>query len=585
MSGEIEVPSRGAPLVSGDADDLLVDELLLEGLPVDLTTHEAKVFSERCEAAITALGSEDSLLRIKLMTASLVALSHTSATTEHLSARAKMADEVWAMAENLSDEVAAAYAHVAWSVTRPVPEFAQGRVHAATITLATAKRFNEDALVPIAKVLQMVGLLELGEIRTLDVELLAWRVDIAARGRASHADPAEWFHCLRSILDGDTVAAEHTAEALWAQARQHGTDGLALYTTQMGMIRWLQGRIDGIEEGFLAARREYPEQLLWTASLAWFWLTQGRRTSGEALLLSLPSAGDIPRDRYWHSTITVLAEIARMTGSRANAERLRQLLVPVADRLVSVGVGVAFWGTCARTLGLLEERLGLLDEAQKHLELAVTLSSRIGALAWQAEAQIELAEFALRHDIADIPAYALLAEARATSEARGFPMLARRAMHRPHIRVLGRFEVLALDGTRAEWNSRKARELLKMLVAARGVATSREVFMDALWPGESSAKLRNRFSVAVNVIRRAFDPDRLLPTQQYLVTEGDSVFLDIENLDIDLERFLTLARRLDDASRNAARKLYRGDAFSDESYADWAVSIRDHARNQRDTLG
>src|SRR5690606_19523887 len=99
-------------------------------------------------------------------------------------------------------------------------------------------------------------------------------------------DPAEWFHCLRSILDGDPVAAEHTAEALWAQARQHGTDGLALYTTQMGMIRWLQGRIDGIEEGFLAARREYPEQLLWTASLAWFWLTQGRRTSGEALLRS-----------------------------------------------------------------------------------------------------------------------------------------------------------------------------------------------------------------------------------------------------------------------------------------------------------
>src|SRR5690606_24927548 len=115
-------------------------------------------------------------------------------------------------------------------------------------------------------------------------------------------------------------------------------------------------------------------------------------------------------------------------------------------------------------------------------------------------------EFALRHDIADIPAYELLGEARVTSRARGFAMLERRAMHRPRICVLGGFDVVSLCGRRAQWSSRKARELLKMLVAARGVATSREVFMDALWPDEPPAKLGNRFSVALTVIRRALDP-------------------------------------------------------------------------------
>src|SRR5690606_36428961 len=127
------------------------------------------------------------------------------------------------------------------------------------------------------------------------------------------------------------------------------------------------------------------------------------------------------------------------------------------------------------------------EEAREHLELAVELSGRVGALAWHAEAQIELAEFALRHNIAGIPAYELLTEARITSEARGFAALAQRAMHKPRIRVLGSFEVVSLCGGRPEWASRKARELLKLLVAAQGVPTSREVFMDVLCPGENPA--------------------------------------------------------------------------------------------------
>ena len=585
MTGSIGAPSREAPAAKQDAADLLA-----EGLPINLTPLSARAYAERCQAAVEALDPVESLLAVKLLTAGIVAAAHAPSGDANLTDLVQQADDTQAIAERLGDEASIAYALVAWSVTRPAPEHAQERVRAANQILATATRHNETALVPIGTVLLLVGLLEQGEIRSLDAQLLEQRYStMEQRGTAhtgtAHADPAQWFYCLRSILDGDTEGAEQQAESLYAQAQQHGADGLGLYTTQLGMIRWMQGRIDGAEEGFLAARREYPEQLLWPASLAWLWLLQGRQSAGEALLQSLPDAADIPRNRYWLSTITVLAEIARINGSRANAERLRHMLLPVAETFVPVGVGVAFWGTCARTLGLLEEYLGLLDDAREHLELAVALSGRIGAWAWHAEAQIELAEFALRHELDDVPAYALLAEAKATSEARGFAMLTRRAMHRPRIRVLGQFEVISLCGTRAEWNSRKASELLKILVAARGTPTAREVFMDALWPDEAPSKLANRFSVAVNVIRRALDPDRLLPTQYHLVTEGSSVRLDVQALDIDLERFLTLAARDDDASRSAARALYRGDAFSEEPYADWSVTIRDHASHQRSLLG
>lgn len=556
------------------------ETLFADGMPISLTPQSARAYAARCDSVLAALTPRHGFRALATLVAKTIATSHFDARqSTELSADAQQ------LAERLGGEVARAYALLAWGFAHQGPEHAERRVSAGYEILETASTHNEPLLGPAAGLLLLVALLEQGEIRSLDAELLNQRFDASAPSARSRPDITRWFDCLRSILDGDTSRAERQAEAMFAGSTHEGTDAFALYTTQIGMIRWMQGRVDGTEEGFLAARREYPEQLLWPASLGWLWLLQGRRGAAEALLRSLPDLDEIPRDRYWLSTLTVLAEAARLTDDREQAQRLRELLLPFAHHPVAVGVGVAFWGTAARTLGLLEEHLGLHDDARRHLELAVTICERLGAMAWHAEALIELAEFALRHELDDVPAYALLDEARATSEARGFVALTRRAMHRPRICVLGRFEVISLCGVRAEWNSRKARDLAKMLIAARGVATSREVFMEAMWPGVSPAKLGNRFSVAVNVVRRALDPKRLLPTQHHVVTEGDSIRLDIDNLDIDLERFLCLAASNSPEHREAALRLYRGDPFSDEPYSDWAANARSHARVVRDALG
>lgn len=560
------------------------EELLTDGIPLGLSVLAAAEYAQECRNLLEQLGEQDSLLAIKLRAAALIVPSALRSAQSDLDAAIAEADDLSRDVQQSEGEVARGYALAAWGMTRPGPEYTLRRVRVAEEILDIAAQHEETNLIPIGYALLLTGLLEQGEIRSLDTELLERRTAYAALRERPYANPAVWFRCLRLILDGDAEGAERQAELLFEQSPRSGTVARALYTTQIGMIRWMQGRVDGAEEGFLASRREYPEQLLWPASLAWLWLLQGRKTSSETLLRSLPPPGEIPRDKYWLSTITVLAEIATLSGSRENALRLRELMRPFADHLVPVGIGVSFWGTAARTLGLLEERLGFLEDARGHLEQAVETSGRIGALAWHAEAQIELAEFALRHNIPEIPAYELLAEARATSESRGFPALAQRAMHRPRIRVLGGFEVVSLCGTRAEWTSRKARELLKMLVAARGVPVSREVLMDVLWPAETPAALSNRFSVAVNVIRRALDPGRMRPTQHHVVTEGDSIRLDTAHVDIDLERFLALARRQDETGRLAAKNLYRGAAFSEEPYADWAVEVRDHAAHMRRLL-
>lgn len=567
------------------AIDDTVAALLRAGLPFAISGVRARAYLERCRSLAASAVSGDPLLAVGLEACRLIALSHVRSADADPGATGAAAVALRDAADALDDDTARGYALLAWGFTHSAPEHAAERARLAEEVLGIATRRDAVVLTMPAYALLLGALLELGEIRALDAELLDARATAGEGVRVDPESPIAWFHCLRSILDGDVADAEQQAEALYAAAEPHGSEALALYATQLGLIRWMQGRTDGVEETLLAARREYPDVYFWTVALARLWLQQGRATSSESLLRTIPRPDALPRDRYWLATVSVLAEIAVFTGSREDADDVRRLLSPYAEHLVAIGAGVAFGGTVALTLGLLEERLGLLDDARRHLELAVETSMRVGAIAWHAEAQLELADFALRHDIAEIPAHDLIAEARAACEARGFAGLAQRAMHRPRVRVLGVFEVISVCGRRAEWNSRKARELLKRLVAARGAALSREVLMDALWPGEPPARLGNRFSVAINVVRRALDPQRIMPTQHYLVTDAESVRLDIDNVDVDLERFLSLAPRDDETSRATARGLYVGEAFSDEPYADWAAALREESSYLRRALG
>src|ERR1700730_13685580 len=70
------------------------------------------------------------------------------------------------------------------------------------------------------------------------------------------------------------------------------------------------------------------------------------------------------------------------------------------------------------------------------------------------------------------------------------------------IRSFGGFAVLR-DGQSvktSEWQSRRARELLKFLVARRGRPAPRPLLIEALWPNGDADRLGNRLSVALTTI-------------------------------------------------------------------------------------
>ena len=163
------------------------------------------------------------------------------------------------------------------------------------------------------------------------------------------------------------------------------------------------------------------------------------------------------------------------------------------------------------------------------------------------------------------------------------------AGERIEVRVLGRFEVLrgGHPVDEREWQSRKARELVRVLVARRGRPIAREALAELLWPDDEPDQLGNRLSVALAVVRRVFDPSREHGPGHHVRAEDGVVALNLDHVHVDVEDFLrecaaALSRQVDpDDARRRLRRVVenaRGEALGEDLYADWAVGLRDEVQ-------
>ncbi|HEX4678104.1 MAG TPA: BTAD domain-containing putative transcriptional regulator [Gaiellaceae bacterium] len=158
------------------------------------------------------------------------------------------------------------------------------------------------------------------------------------------------------------------------------------------------------------------------------------------------------------------------------------------------------------------------------------------------------------------------------------------------IETLGGFRVLR-EGEPIrlqEWQSKKARDLLKLLLARHGQPTTRETVTEALWPETETAKARSSLSVALSTLRSVLDPDKRHPPEHFVRADNESIAVELDNLAVDVETFLREAKTAlalrasgsDDAPERLeyAESLYAGDFLEEDPYADWAVPLREEAR-------
>jgi DNA-binding SARP family transcriptional activator len=228
-------------------------------------------------------------------------------------------------------------------------------------------------------------------------------------------------------------------------------------------------------------------------------------------------------------------------------------------------------------LGLLDEAVEIWREAGYPVEeaearlvaAAISRSGRYGS---------DLAERSLQERGIRLDA-GLAAGPLAAALARSAPSVS--------IRALGAFQVFrnGVAVPTAEWQSRRARDLLKILVSRRR-PVPREQLMELLWPDEHPAKQGNRLSVLLSTLRGILHPDRDKQNEGCLYTDGSSVWLD--GVDVDVEHFLaTAASALDAESRGerdavgellAAESRYTGAFLEDDPYQDWAADLREDVR-------
>lgn len=351
-------------------------------------------------------------------------------------------------------------------------------------------------------------------------------------------------------LRGDLVPARAAYEEALRMA-EHSRDVQTLVPAYGGLARVLacdepdrarelRDRLASLEHGMHVVEAQL--------TLGWVALALDDREGARAAALAAETAARHRRDRAGLAEAVALSAVA--TPGPTVISRLHEAL--------------ALWREVGDPIG------------EAATELAVALYG--GAPGWQAEhAEQRLRSLGVRRSSA---AAGLLGVLPAVAP----PTVA--------VESLGGFRVLRHGDPvpPSEWQSRKARELLKRLVARRGRAVSRATLADALWPDEAdAAKSANRLAVALSTLRSVLDPGRAWPADRYVTSDADSVRLDTSTVDVDVERLLLAAaagrallregRQTDAiAALTSAEAVYGGEFLEEDSDAEWALALREEAR-------
>jgi len=155
------------------------------------------------------------------------------------------------------------------------------------------------------------------------------------------------------------------------------------------------------------------------------------------------------------------------------------------------------------------------------------------------------------------------------------------------IQTLGEFRVIR-DGLPIpdnEWKSKKARLLLKIMIAHHR-PIFREQLMERLWPETDPIVANNRLSVLLWKVRDALQHERT-GDNPFIMTDG-GLSLNPARIQVDVDNFLTQATAALDADRvkasdatarlTAAIVAHTGDFLEGDPYQEWAEALAEEVR-------
>ncbi|BFU41791.1 BTAD domain-containing putative transcriptional regulator [Krasilnikovia sp. MM14-A1004] len=498
-----------------------------------------------------------------------------------------------ALARAADDPRALAAAHIVRGLLAAAQDDRRAKDRHYTLALAAAERSGDRTLLLRVRVNRASQRLEEGDLDGARPELDAAAAVLARPGPDPH--PAMAGMARTNLADlalraGRLTAARDEFRAAAALLQRAGTAIVAFPLTGLGQTHELRGDLQqaraAFDEAVLVAEAGGIAAALGPAlcGLARVFAAIGDREAGPTAARAVAVADGLARAQAYAAagwaaaatdpavasnhaeTAITLARAGRNPATLAEALELAAVIAPG-------GTAESLLADAARVYADIDDPVGAAR---------VALARARAGLGRTPAADRVLAEHRLRALGADP-----FAGTRSLSGA---------AVEEPvSVRMLGSFAVLRSgeEVPAAGWQSRKARDLLKLIVARRGRPSTREALGEALWPGADN--VANRLSIALSVLRTVLDPERMVPPGHYVVASPAGVAYDPRTLRVDVDVFLQLAEAgvaaakatagdpeaADGEARlllDAAAAAYTGDVLDDEPDLAVAQALREQAR-------
>ncbi len=383
--GEFRSVLLEAARLAAELDDatLLVDAALANTRGWASTGAVDQERVEVLQAAIEAVGTEDSSPRARLLATLAAETSYASDWRERLA----LSDQGLAVARRVGDDDALSYvlarrAHSIW-----VPDMLTERLSNTRENLELASRSPNPSARFWAAFYRIVAVTAAGEGEEID-ELLATLQSIADDvGLPLFRWEATTQRACRELVAGRLDEADHlTHAALRAGTMADQPDAEIVFAAGAFLLRLEQGRLDETVDVLAEVTSATPGVPGLRASLALAYCDLAHDDHARALLLEECETrfAEVPYDQFWLVTLTQWGLVTGQLRESAAASALTTLLAPWAEQMAFTGAHL--FGSAGHTLARCEATLGRYDDADRHFAGAMEAYERLGAPAWGARA-------------------------------------------------------------------------------------------------------------------------------------------------------------------------------------------------------
>jgi eukaryotic-like serine/threonine-protein kinase len=381
------------------------------------------------EEALAGLPEADSPARALVM-AQLAEVQYFTTPREQV---AEIARAAVGVARRISDPKTLSLVLGSAHIALAGPESVEERIAIVDELLALASARGDRFAANEAHFYRRSDLAELGDIDGSQRDIEA---NLAFAGEVRLAGPmwsASSTLAMRPLLEGRFDEAERLMQEALALGQQLQGDGpVQAFGAQLIDLRQLQGRLAEVESLLRAQVTQFPNIVTYKCALA---LVHAEIDSAEEARrefdeLAPQGFAALPRDALWLAGIYALTEVCDYLGDAARATMLYDLLLPYAERNITVGTPLFCTGSASRQLGMMAAVMEHWEDADRHFEDALAFDQKLNARPWVAHDQYNYAKMLLARAAPDDRAKALplLQQALETAEELGMKKILERAL-------------------------------------------------------------------------------------------------------------------------------------------------------------